>query len=61
MAVYCAGVTRALPGQVTWAHPKFGSLLASCSFDHRVIVWKEAPENTWTPVRTLPPACNLKP
>ncbi|KAK9834204.1 hypothetical protein WJX81_007864 [Elliptochloris bilobata] len=40
--------------QVTWAHPKFGSLLASCSFDHRVIVWKEAPENTWTPVHSAP-------
>ncbi|CAG9462244.1 unnamed protein product [Pedinophyceae sp. YPF-701] len=27
--------------RVSWAHPKFGSLLASCSFDHRVIIWKE--------------------
>ena len=33
--------------QVTWAHPKFGSLLASCSFDHKVIVWKEAQESSW--------------
>ena len=28
--------------QVAWAHPMFGNLLASCSYDRRVIVWKEA-------------------
>ncbi|KAL1110085.1 hypothetical protein AAG570_008163 [Ranatra chinensis] len=27
--------------QVAWAHPKFGSILASCSYDRRVIIWKE--------------------
>ncbi|KAK2630745.1 hypothetical protein QOZ80_6AG0536560 [Eleusine coracana subsp. coracana] len=27
--------------QVAWAHPKFGSMLASCSYDGRVIIWKE--------------------
>lgn len=27
--------------QCTWAHPKFGVLLASCGFDNRVIVWRE--------------------
>ena len=37
--------------QVTWAHPKFGSLLASCGFDHKVIVWKEAAESSWVPAR----------
>ncbi|PKA57852.1 putative cytosolic iron-sulfur protein assembly protein CIAO1 like [Apostasia shenzhenica] len=26
---------------VAWAHPKFGSVLASCSYDGRVIIWKE--------------------
>eukprot|EP01006_Ploeotia_vitrea_P052350 TRINITY_DN67673_c6_g1_i1.p1 TRINITY_DN67673_c6_g1~~TRINITY_DN67673_c6_g1_i1.p1 ORF type:complete len:308 (-),score=43.32 TRINITY_DN67673_c6_g1_i1:646-1530(-) len=36
--------------QVAWAHPKFGSLLASCSYDHKVIIWKEEPENTWIPI-----------
>eukprot|EP00735_Rhodelphis_limneticus_P007494 TRINITY_DN2004_c0_g1::TRINITY_DN2004_c0_g1_i1::g.21929::m.21929 TRINITY_DN2004_c0_g1::TRINITY_DN2004_c0_g1_i1::g.21929 ORF type:complete len:326 (+),score=47.80,sp/P55735/SEC13_HUMAN/58.88/3e-119,WD40/PF00400.27/0.067,WD40/PF00400.27/1.5e-10,WD40/PF00400.27/2.7e-05,WD40/PF00400.27/2.4e-05,WD40/PF00400.27/1.9e-09,WD40/PF00400.27/9.5e-06,TFIIIC_delta/PF12657.2/10,TFIIIC_delta/PF12657.2/3.3,TFIIIC_delta/PF12657.2/24,TFIIIC_delta/PF12657.2/0.07,Apc4_WD40/PF12894.2/4.8e+02,Apc4_WD40/PF12894.2/0.26 T len=38
--------------QVAWAHPKFGSLLASCSYDHKVIVWREAPEtpNVWSKV-----------
>lgn len=33
--------------QLAWAHPKFGSLLASCSFDGRVIVWKEVADNVW--------------
>uniref|UniRef100_A0A183EL08 Protein SEC13 homolog n=1 Tax=Gongylonema pulchrum TaxID=637853 RepID=A0A183EL08_9BILA len=27
--------------QVAWAHPKFDSVLASCSYDKRVIIWKE--------------------
>jgi len=27
--------------RVAWAHPEFGSVLASCSEDHSVIVWKE--------------------
>jgi len=27
--------------QVCWAHPKFGTMLASCSYDHKVIIWKE--------------------
>jgi WD40 repeat protein len=27
--------------RVAWAHPEFGSLLASCSNDRNVIVWEE--------------------
>ncbi|KAF8224907.1 protein transporter SEC13 [Tricholoma matsutake] len=27
--------------QVTWAHPKFGHILASCSYDGKVLIWKE--------------------
>jgi protein transport protein SEC13 len=27
--------------QIAWAHPKFGNLLASCSYDRKVIIWKE--------------------
>jgi protein transport protein SEC13 len=27
--------------QVSWAHPKFGNILASCSYDGKVLVWKE--------------------
>ncbi|KZT03050.1 protein transporter SEC13 [Laetiporus sulphureus 93-53] len=29
--------------QVSWAHPKFGHILASCSYDGKVIIWKEQP------------------
>lgn len=36
--------------QVAWAHPKFGSLLASCSFDNKVIIWKETSDNIWSQV-----------
>ncbi|KAL6263905.1 hypothetical protein P5V15_003986 [Pogonomyrmex californicus] len=34
--------------QVAWAHPKFGNLLASCSYDRKVIIWKELGE--WTKI-----------
>lgn len=34
--------------QVAWAHPSFGSLLASCSYDRRVIIWKESGTRQWT-------------
>jgi len=33
--------------QVAWAHPKFGVILASCSYDRKVFVWKETAANTW--------------
>ncbi|KAI8142182.1 WD40 repeat-like protein [Fennellomyces sp. T-0311] len=36
--------------QVSWAHPKFGSILASCSYDGRVFIWKEQ-NGTWTPIK----------
>jgi WD40 repeat protein len=26
---------------LAWAHPSFGSILASCSFDGKVFIWKE--------------------
>ena len=40
--------------EVAWAHPKFGSLLASCSFDGRVVVWKEASDNVWQQIYSSP-------
>ena len=43
--------------QVTWAHPKFGSLLASCSLDHKVIVWKETQEAQWVQVGSACMSC----
>jgi len=30
--------------QLAWAHPRFDTLLASCSYDRRVIIWKEVAE-----------------
>lgn len=36
--------------QVSWAHPQFGSLLASCGFDRRVIVQAEHAPGQWTPL-----------
>lgn len=35
---------------ISWAHPRFGKVLASASFDRRVIVWKDAGSNNWRPV-----------
>ncbi|XP_058790899.1 protein SEC13 homolog [Phymastichus coffea] len=34
--------------QIAWAHPKFGNLIASCSYDRKVIIWKEL--NEWTKI-----------
>lgn len=39
---------------MSWAHPKFGSLLASCSYDNRVIIWRESPDNNWQQVYASP-------
>jgi protein transport protein SEC13 len=33
--------------KVSWSHPRFGSLLASCGFDRRIIIWKESAHNKW--------------
>lgn len=34
--------------QVAWAHPQFGTILASCSYDGKAIIWKVLPEtNQW--------------
>jgi protein transport protein SEC13 len=40
--------------QVSWAHPKFGALLASCSFDHTVMIWKETSSNVFSRVYVTP-------
>ncbi|EFJ27600.1 hypothetical protein SELMODRAFT_94917 [Selaginella moellendorffii] len=40
--------------QVAWAHPRFGSILASCSFDRRVIVWKDSGRNgQWSQIQVF--------
>ena len=33
--------------QVAWAHPRFGSILASCSYDRKIILWREEAPGTW--------------
>eukprot|EP00918_Siedleckia_nematoides_P085136 GHVU01187181.1.p1 GENE.GHVU01187181.1~~GHVU01187181.1.p1 ORF type:complete len:320 (-),score=34.16 GHVU01187181.1:258-1217(-) len=36
--------------QVCWSHPKFGNLLATCSYDRKIIVWKEMAAQAWSVV-----------
>jgi len=31
--------------QVDWSHPKYGNMLASCSYDGKVIIWKESSQS----------------
>jgi len=33
--------------QISWAHPKFGSLIASCGYDCRICIWREDQKNVW--------------
>ena len=33
--------------QVSWAHPQFGSLIASCGYDKRVMVFRESTPGSW--------------
>ena len=35
--------------EVSWAHPKFGVLLASCSYDRQVLIHREA-EGYWSTI-----------
>jgi len=39
--------------QVAWAHPKYGSILASCSYDGKVLIWKEQGPGAggWTKIK----------
>eukprot|EP00871_Galdieria_phlegrea_P002259 jgi/Galph1/3033/GphlegSOOS_G1680.1 len=34
--------------QVAWAHPKFGNILASCSYDCTVVLWLEESPGSWS-------------
>lgn len=38
---------------LSWAHPRFGNALASCSYDHRAIIWKESQPGKWAPVHII--------
>ncbi|KAG8215816.1 vesicle budding-related protein [Butyriboletus roseoflavus] len=41
--------------QVAWAHPKFGIILASCSYDGQVLIWREQTQGSsagsWTKIK----------
>ena len=39
--------------RVAWAHPKYGTVLASCGYDGRVIVWKEDARGNWSQVHVF--------
>eukprot|EP01129_Flabellula_baltica_P001065 TRINITY_DN10981_c0_g1_i1.p1 TRINITY_DN10981_c0_g1~~TRINITY_DN10981_c0_g1_i1.p1 ORF type:complete len:291 (+),score=73.90 TRINITY_DN10981_c0_g1_i1:138-1010(+) len=39
--------------QVAWADPKFGSILASCSYDRKVMIWRETDTNNWQNIYQL--------
>ncbi|KAJ3037595.1 GTPase-activating protein S13 [Rhizophlyctis rosea] len=36
--------------QVAWAHPKYFNVLASCSYDSRVLIWRES-NGTWSRIK----------
>lgn len=38
--------------RLTWAHPEFGTVLATCSFDRTVCVWEETIGEKTTPTMT---------
>jgi len=33
--------------KISWAHPKYGSIVASCGYDMKVIIWKEVQQGNW--------------
>lgn len=40
---------------VAWAHPRFGSVLASAGYDQKAIIWKETPQGSqqWNPIHVI--------
>jgi len=36
--------------QISWSHPKFGTFLASCGYDCKVLVWRKGTNNQFTQV-----------
>lgn len=36
--------------QVAWAHPRFGKILASCSYDTKVFLWREDRPGSWNKI-----------
>ena len=38
---------------VAWGHPRFGNVIASASFDRRVLLWKENTQKQWKPAHMI--------
>ncbi|GMH72434.1 hypothetical protein TrLO_g15557 [Triparma laevis f. longispina] len=38
--------------EVSWSHPKYGTLLASCSFDGLACIHRESPSRTWNTIHS---------
>lgn len=36
--------------KICWAHPKFGSLLASCGYDRKIQIWREVTVSSWVSI-----------
>jgi protein transport protein SEC13 len=32
---------------VSWAHPKFENVIATCGYDKRILLWKEVQQQKW--------------
>lgn len=48
--------------QVDWAHPRFGVVLASCSYDGTAIIWRETSPNHWERIwvhQAPAPSCSV--
>jgi nucleoporin SEH1 len=43
--LHCIQAHEAPVSKVGWAHPEFGSVIASCSFDRTAKVWEQAPSS----------------
>jgi len=39
--------------QLSWAHPKFGPILASAGFDKKVIIHQEQNDGSWRPIKVF--------
>ncbi|KAG9510996.1 Plastin-3 [Fragariocoptes setiger] len=37
--------------QLDWSHPEHNNLLASCSYDRKVIIWKETSPSNWEKIK----------
>lgn len=44
---------------VAWAHPKFDKLIASCSYDGKVTIWREGRVGQWLKIFTAPHDCSV--